>query len=45
VTKKEIEQKKAELCELHVEAIKNFKDFFTGKAEKLKKKNGKKPKS
>jgi hypothetical protein len=45
MNKKEIEQKKVELCELQIEAIKNFKNFFVEKVAKLKKKNGKKPKS
>lgn len=46
MTKKEITQKKEELCELHTQAIKTFKDLFEEKSKNLKnKKNGKKPKS
>jgi len=41
MTKKEMAKKKAELCELQQEAIKQFKDFFKGKKEELKQKNKK----
>ncbi len=41
MTKKELTAKKAELCELRSQAIRDFKDFFTSKKEELEEKRKK----
>ena len=41
MTNKERAAKKAELCDLHSEAINNIKEFFKNKKEELKLRNGK----